>query len=99
MELLQIGIFKIFVAAKTPKKNHGPLKLLFLDGKKFGFMQIPSLSSELHGPQEPRCAEGGPPLRIFQRIVNLTKCLTCSDKKREVEIDLLSYSYYDREEN
>ena len=65
MELLQIGIFKIFVAAKTPKKYQGALKLLFLAGKKFGFMQIPSLSSELHGPQDPRWAGGGSPSPNF----------------------------------
>ena len=44
-ELLQIGIFERFVAANTPKKYQGPLKLLFLDEKKIGFMQIRSLSS------------------------------------------------------
>ena len=76
MELLQIGIFERFVAANTPKKYQGTLKLLFLDGKKFGFMQIRSLSSELEDVKHPRCTGGGPPLRIFQRIVNLTKCLT-----------------------
>ena len=59
MELLQIGIFKIFVAAKTPKKYQGALKLLILDGFFFGFMQIRSLSSELEESKEPRCAEGG----------------------------------------
>ena len=47
MELLQIGIFERFVAANTPQKYQIPLKLLFLDGKKIGFMQIRSLSSEL----------------------------------------------------
>ena len=65
MELLQIDIFERFVAANTQKKYQGELKLLFLDGKKFGFMQIRSLSSELSVPQEPRCAEGGPPPRIL----------------------------------
>ena len=64
MELLQIGIFKIFVAAKTPKKYQGALKLLFLDGNFFGFMQIPSLSSELEDVKEPRQA-GGVPLSDF----------------------------------
>ena len=49
MELLQIDIFERFVAANTPKKYQGALKLLFLDGKKCGFMQIRSLSSELEG--------------------------------------------------
>ena len=62
MELLQIGIFERFVAANTPKKYRGGLKLLFLDGKKFGFMSIRSLSSEIEGPQHPRCGGGGPPL-------------------------------------
>ena len=49
MELLQIDIFERFVAANTQKKYQGTLKLLFLDGQKFGFMQIRSLSSELEG--------------------------------------------------
>ena len=50
MELLQIDIFERFVAANTQKKYQGELKLLFLDGKEFGFMQIRSLSSELEDP-------------------------------------------------
>ena len=60
MELLQIGIFERFVAANTQKKYRGVLKLLFLDGKKIGFMQIRSLSSELEESYEPRCAGGVP---------------------------------------
>ena len=60
MELLQIDIFERFVAANTQKKYEMMLKLLFLDGKKCGFMQIRSLSSELEGTQEPRCGEGIP---------------------------------------
>ena len=86
MELLQIGIFERFVAANTPKKYEGALKLLFLDGKKIGFMSIRSLSKKLHGPQHPRCGGGGPPLRILQPIVNLTKCLTCSASEQIVRI-------------
>ena len=60
MELLQIGIFERFVAANTPKKYQMPLKLLFLDGKQIGFMQIRSLSKKLHGRQQPRCGGGSP---------------------------------------
>ena len=60
MELLQIGIFERFVAANTPKKYQGTLKLLFLDGKKIGFMQIRSLSSEIDGRTEPWCGGGSP---------------------------------------
>ena len=60
MELLQIDIFERFVAANTQKKYQGELKLLFLDGKKCGFMQIRSLSSEISFPLEPRCAGGVP---------------------------------------
>ena len=80
MELLQIGIFERFVAANTPKKYEIVLKLLFLDGKNFGFMQIRSLSSELEESDKHRC-EGGVPLSDFADLsklsVNLTKCLTC----------------------
>ena len=60
MELLQIDIFERFVAANTQKKYQGELKLLFLDGKKFGFMSIRSLSKKLHGLKEPRCGGGSP---------------------------------------
>ena len=60
MDLLQIDIFERFVAANTQKKYQGELKLLFLDGKKCGFMQIRSLSSEISFPQEHRCAGGSP---------------------------------------
>ena len=67
MELLQIDIFERFVAANTQKKYQGTLKLLFLDGKKIGFMQIRSLSSELEGTQEPRCG-GGVPLSEFSSV-------------------------------
>ena len=38
MELLQIGIFDLNATEKTLKKYQSPLKLLFWDGKKFGFM-------------------------------------------------------------
>ena len=65
MELLQIDIFERFVAANIKKKYQGALKLLFLDGKKFGLMQIRSLSSELEESKEPRCAGGGVPLSEF----------------------------------
>ena len=34
--------------------------LLFLDGKKFGHIQIPSLSSDLEESKEARCAGGSP---------------------------------------
>ena len=67
MELLQIGIFERFVAANTPKKYEKVLKLLFLDGKKFGFMQIRSLSSELEESDKHRC-EGGVPLSDFASL-------------------------------
>ena len=67
MELLQIGIFERFVAANTPKKYQKVLKLLFLDGKKFGFMSIRSLSSEIDGRTEPRCG-GGVPLSEFSSV-------------------------------
>ena len=60
MELLQIGIFGRFVAANIPKKYEIVLKLLFLDGNFFGFMQIRSLSSELEESQQHRCAGGVP---------------------------------------
>ena len=69
MELLQIDIFERFVAANTQKKYQGELKLLFLDGKKFGFMQIRSLSSEISVDQEHRCA-GGSPSPNFPTLVN-----------------------------
>ena len=67
MELLQIGIFERFVAANTPKKYQDALNLLFLDGKKFGFMPIRSLSSELACTQELRCG-GGVPLTEFSSL-------------------------------
>ena len=71
MELLQIDIFERFVAANTQKKYQGELKLLFLDGKEFGFMQIRSLSSEISVYQEHRCAGGGSPSPNFSAYSQL----------------------------
>ena len=57
--------FREVCSSQHPQKISNAAKATFLDGKKFGFMQIRSLSKKLHGRQQPRCEGGGSPSSNF----------------------------------
>ena len=54
-------------SSQHPKKISGRVEATFFGRKKFGFMPIRSLSSEIEGPQHPRCG-GGVPLSEFSSL-------------------------------